>query len=805
MRKGLKMKRKQFMAMIGAMALAFCLGAVPTVQTVFAAQYENITGQETRKQGKSVAAATVDLTKKGSITIRKYDMTAAEAAGDYEKGKDASTGEQNVDVEQTLKDYAIEGVQFSCLRVGNVETHMIHTGSQSFVELVYEIPVKLADILGLKAEDAVDMTTKAEAYPCDNTEVYHYTSQQISDAAEQLLAADNISAKNALEQYLYDYGTLDDTNDQTGAAGVINLPKTDVNGKTTAEDLALGLYLFVETEVPEQVTDTVNPWFVQLPFTNAVEGNEWLYDMVCYPKNQTGNPTLDKSVRNAYSNTVPSNQQYVSGTDKNTMVHVGEDYISQCDSESLIVYNKNLLKKDHMDLNDETYVANRGGYTRDGLTAGMEGAGYSEDFSYRDTTTASEGDILDYILVSKLPHITSSATYLSEYTFTDTLSAGIKYNGDVKIAFYDNAVDANVNNTKNAVRLWRLDSGDYSQDYVDVTVQDPDTGAQVADGSTRMKIRLTEDGLRVLNGAETQTESLSDYYMVVYYTATVKSDASVVTGDEGNMNNVNLIWSRTSDGYYNMLEDRNYVYTYGVDLTKTFSDQKGDFSKVEFTLSNQTDGYYVVAEKASGEDGTYYVTGKTVDEKKATVFVPNKETGRLWIEGVEADRYLLTEIATDHGYNLLRESVEIDIQPTDRDVIASVAGVTGMDEAAMKHIVENYHGGIYDENGNLVTAQTDEIYGNAVNNTVLENANGHTIGKTDMYVGAIKKATAKVDQVEASMTDADAAVILAINNTKKFLLPQTGGRGLYVITIIGMICVAGGSCLITRKREIKIK
>ena len=40
--------------------------------------------------------------------------------------------------------------------------------------------------------------------------------------------------------------------------------------------------------------------------------------------------------------------------------------------------------------------------------------------------------------------------------------------------------------------------------------------------------------------------------------------------NEGNQNNVSLIWSRTSDGYYNMLEDRNYVYTYGVDLTKTY-------------------------------------------------------------------------------------------------------------------------------------------------------------------------------------------------------------------------------------------
>lgn len=122
---------------------------------------------------------------------------------------------------------------------------------------------------------------------------------------------------------MYDYGTLDATTDQKEASGVCNLPKTDKNGYTHLDNLELGLYLFVETEVPEQVTDTVNPWFVQLPFTSA-DGDMWQYDMNVYPKNQSGNPTLDKSVRNAYSNTLSVNEQVPSGTDKNASVHAEE-------------------------------------------------------------------------------------------------------------------------------------------------------------------------------------------------------------------------------------------------------------------------------------------------------------------------------------------------------------------------------------------------------------------------------------------------------------------------------------------------
>ena len=291
------------------------------------------------------------------------------------------------------------------------------------------------------------------------------------------------------------------------------------------------------------------------------------------------------------------------------------------------------------------------------------------------------------------------------------------------------------------------------------------------------------------------------------FACAVNSDDSVILGDEGNQNNVNLIWSRTSDGYYNMLEDRNYVYTYGLDLTKTFSDNKGKFENVQFKLYNSTDAYYIVAEKSADEDGVYYVTGKTTDESKATTFTPNATTGKLLVNGTEADEYQLTEIATDDGYNLLKDQIVIDINATDRDVIASVAGVTGMDADAVAKIVENYNGGIYDENGNLVTNQLDELLSTEAGAPNNETANGRTIGKTDMYVGAIKKATATVDKIDANMSTVDgsanAAVLMTVNNTKGFLLPQTGGNGLYVVTIVGVVAVAGGCYLVTRKRKIK--
>ncbi len=831
--------RKRFCAaaLAAVMGISMASSAGTDVFTASSARTDNNTATNNDLKNADI----IDEAKTGSLTIRKYDITAASAAGVDTSGY-VSNGEQNGDAESELADYAIEGVQFSYLKVGEIETYT----AGGMIYVVYEIPEELAEILDLEKDDATDM--KPTSAGCDNTGVLHFTSTQINDALEDLLKADDVKAKNALEAYLYDYGTQNsttdqDTNTQNGVKAV-NMPKTNSKGVTSVSGLELGLYLLVETEVPEQVTETVNPWFVSLPFTDA-DGEKWLYDMYCYPKNQTGNPTLDKSVRNAYSNTGAS--------DKNGDVVSGEDYESSKTSRSLVVYNEDRSEYAVNDKNADTYVANRGGYTSDGVTAGA-GAEQeiSSDYTYADTTTASEGDILDYILVSRLSHISSKATYLSEYTFTDTLSAGLTYNDDVKIAFYHTAADANANNTANADLIWNLTSGTYTSDYAEVTVYDAASNTYTGDGSTQLTVSMTETGLNVINGtenaitetgAESNLDGLSDYYMVVYYTVTVNTDESVILGDEGNPNNVTLLWSRTSDGYYNLLEDKNYVYCYGIDLTKEFSDGDGDPTAVKFNLYNNTDGYYVVAEPVldSGNnviEGKYYVTGKTVNQNDSdnapTVFAPASD-GTLVIEGLEADTYALTELRTDDGYTLLRDSVTIVITPTDRDIIASVAGVTGLTEDAAKAIIRNYHGGIYDENGNLIDSQLSELAaarttddnGNplsagissvTIDYPVVKSANGRTIGGTDMYVGSILAATATVDGITASMAgrklaegllttesefSSNASVVIDITNNKNFLLPRTGGYGLYAVTILGMFLVVMGTVVSGRHKKNK--
>ena len=824
-----------FIKKTGATTLAMLCALAPVSSLPVFAATSGVTTNNTAVSKDLEDNDIIDYNKTASLRIHKYDITAAEAAGDYTEGTRIANGKKDATLETTMKKYAVEGVQFTYLRVGNIETYSNTSDGKTKLEVVYEIPTKLAEILKLTKDEAYDMNSAGVAKKCTTQGVYHYTSTQLSDALAKILEEDNLAAKSALEEYLYSYGTQDDTKDQSVKTDAstnvtaVNMTKTDKNGETYAEGLKLGLYLVMETEVPEQVTSTCNPWFASLPFTNITDsdeaeagGNYWVYDMNCYPKNQTGNPTLDKSVRNAYSGTGEN--------DKNATVNSGSDYDydENTGKGGLIVYNKDTNADNTEDTDDAKYVANRGGYTSDGTTAGKDGAGYSTDYEYRDTTTASAGDVLDYILVSKLPHITSKATFLSEYTFTDILSAGLTYNRDVKIAFYNNEKDANANNTKNAVELWNVTSGNQTQDYAEVEVTDGDTGNKWKDGSHQMTVKLTEKGLNIINGEgvngnnkggqgdnKISKNSMSDMYMVVYYTATVNSNASLVLGDDGNENDVVLTWSRTSDGYYNTLEDRNYVYSYSLDLTKTFSDKKGDMSKVQFKLYNSTDAYYVNAEK-SETDGIYYVTGKTTDKEKATTFTPDKD-GKIIVYGLEADTYGMTEISTDNGYTLLEDSIMTTITPTDREVNASVAGTTGMDKDSVNAIIQYYHGGIKDENGDLVNASKDYIQNKDGNRPKLTDVNGRSVGKTDMYVGPIKPATATVDKVKADMksheytkgnmtekhTSADATVVLSVVNNKNFVLPQTGGYGTIIFTLAGCAAALGGVLIVTKKSKKK--
>ena len=620
---------------------------------------------------KAASSDVIDTSKTGSITIHKYDMTAAKQGG-VNLDNFTSTGKQNTAAEAALEKYAIKGVEFSYLRVGDVEQQ----SENGKIQMIYELPTALQQILGLASSDAAK-TEGSKTY---------FTSQIINDKLAQALE-DNTATKDKLEAYMGQSGTAMD--------------ETNANGVTSKDKLPLGLYLIVETKAPENVTYTTNPWFVQLPSTDS-NGDDWFYDVICYPKNETGNPTLDKRVRN----------------------NPDQDNVTTANADKLA---------------DFTSARN--------------------EYKYQSTVTASKAERLDYQFISKLPHITSSTTYLSTYTFDDKMAKGMTYSKDAVIAIYENrdaADSTNVNNVdkSGAIAVWK--SSDTDPKFTA-------TYGKSGDDST-MKIEMTKAGLNELN------KKYSDKYIMVYYTAKVNTDDSVVLGDKGNPNDVSLTWKRTSINYYDILKDESIVYSYGYDLTKKFSDGKGDPTKVKFVVQNKSDNYYLVA---TGSNGVYQVTGKSATEADATQFSPSS-TGKLVINGIEADEYGFTETHSDAGYSLLKKEVIVKITETKANITPTEANITG----------------IQSKSDTDFTANDGVPNGAALKNDV-------TVQTT--------AASATVDNTKATMTKQDesnnAYVNMEITNQKQFMLPMTGGAGSYLLIIAGVVAAGCGMMILRRNKR----
>ena len=255
--------------------------------------------------------------------------------------------------------------------------------------------------------------------------------------------------------------------------------------------------------------------------------------------------------------------------------------------------------------------------------------------------------------------------------------------------------------------------------------------------------------------------------MVVSYSCRINSDDSPILGDQGNINDVRLEWKRTNMEEFDILEDRAKVYTFGLNIKKKFSDQKGKFSDVKFLLQNQTDGYYL---KAKGENGIYYITDeeKGASEKEGTKFIPGNE-GSLIINGLEANTYILTEIATANGYSLLKEPMVIDIRSTVDDIIPSRTTLYDILD-----IANNPNKELIETQGERASASIDG-----------------------------KKATMSEFHSDKGMVSTNAEVDMKIINNKSFKLPQTGGYGTWIFTLAGCGAALGGVVLVTKKDKKK--
>ena len=550
----------------------------------------------------TVPEATIDFTRTGSIDIYKYDLSRANADDAAAAMIDSyvSTGVRDTALEAVLDDgsvnnlgngqqsygYAVKGVEFSYLRVADICTYSETEADGTHKDMIL---YKFADNKSGDLLSAIGLTNN-DAYPVTAAFAqpgYHFfVSDTLIDALNASLASNATGVKDALESYMT-------------AQNAAKFAETDEHGHTSKDGLELGLYLIVETKVPEMVVDTTNPFFASLPMTsvngtNASNGGqEWLYNIVLYPKNATGIPTLEKVVR-----------------------------------ESKEWTGKN----------------NGGDLVEDG---------------YAHNATGSTGDEFEYEIISKLPAITSATTRLTKYDFVDTLSKGLAYDKSrgVSISFFKDAACTQEITSwyeYGAGKNFDVTYGEGADGASTMTITMTAKGLQEINTSTAVHTSGSEERgysncyLKIFYSAHLDS---ADAY------------ADVVYGDAGNPNTVVLTWQRSNMSYFDTLVDDCHVYTYVLDLTKQFSDGAGDATKVQFKLFNSTDNYWVIADEAEAGVyyvKNFQTGALDANEEAATVFSPNSD-GKLVIYGLEDDTYVITEIQTDNGYTLLRDGITVVI------------------------------------------------------------------------------------------------------------------------------------------------
>lgn len=238
------------------------------------------------------------------------------------------------------------------------------------------------------------------------------------------------------------------------------------------------------------------------------------------------------------------------------------------------------------------------------------------------------GSNVPFQLVGTLP--TNFADYETyKYVFHDTLSTGLRYNGDVKVY---------------------VQNGETKTEITTGFTVDPSEAATAGGGT----LTVTFTDLKTVEGVTATSK------IVVEYTAKLLSTAEI--GKPGNKNEVYLEYSNnpnhTGEGTPtgNTPKDEVLVFTYELDVTKVDGqDAEKKLAKAEFVLLNSDKS------KAAKVTGGKFVGW--VDVPAGTTLTSGAD-GKFAIAGLDAGSYYLRETKAPAGYNLLKNEISVTITAT---------------------------------------------------------------------------------------------------------------------------------------------
>ena len=605
------MKLKRLFTAILSAALTLSLCAMPAMATE---------GGTTAGTPLADGMPVWDTTKKGSITIHKFEYNPSSGApsqqGTGAEGEGAPAGATPLD-----------GVTFEIYQVQ----------SQTWLESYYggQVTASSQDFSKMDASD-------------------YYTKNSTTGAITVNSGATKVA-------------TVTTTTTETD------------KGVAKKDGLALGLYLVVETKAPDKVTSPADPFLVSVPMTRIADNDttnkltDWIYDVHVYPKNSTtyGQVTIEKKGYTGGGTGVAlegvqfklQKQNGADWTDITANDSNGSTYNLTTDINGKITiaglsqgeyrifedaYSNTSANKGYiLDAEYHTFTVQKNGQIQvDGnvsANATIQVANHRPDMkkevkkgdSWAQDAPYGVGDTVPYKITIEVPQ---NIDKLSTFTVTDT-PTGLKDNvGSIKIKDGTTA----------------LTSG------TDYTV--------AAEGTDGFKIDfiLTSNTVKACAG----------HTVTITYNAVVKDTA--VVGGNGNSNNAKLTYTNkinsdnTPGTTTNTIEDSAVMYSFGIKVKKTTEDGTTPLQGVVFDLyreakTGETPIVNAETVKKTGLDSTkswiLVKSGLTTD---ANGIIETSDSANItnYTHGLANGDYYLVETKTVKGYNLLTKPVEVKLDVT---------------------------------------------------------------------------------------------------------------------------------------------
>lgn len=535
-------------------------------------------------------------------------------------------------------------------------------------------------------------TTNPEGDPLENV---GFTIYQVMTADELVKYYDGITTGDAVKYQTYfkentTEFTAENLTDEVKDKEVKETgkpsgeKKTDKNGKVEFTGLNVGLYLVIETALPQAVTQKAEPFLVSIPMTRIGANKDettnpnnevWMYDVTVYPKNSIaqGNVTLEK--------------KGVTGSD--TAHAVGLDGVK------FTLYRKSDTDGTYTAVADCTDKVTASGQIQ--FSNLRKGSYYIMETGYANNTDA--GYILDTkakyaFAIDKEGKVAANTDLTGDDVVKETEGVFAISRTDSKLTVYNYKPDVEKTVTKRdgSNKVTNTDDttvGNHEADYsvgdkvtytltIDVpaniaklrtfTVTDTTVAAQLVHDTGRVTVSAknkdntvtditsayvtpdikTEGKNSVLTIAFTPAnlESVAGGQITITYTATVQKDA-IVAGS-GNVNSAKLQYSRTTDttkaeeddNKPYEIEDQSVVYTFSTSILK-----KGDGGTYDGTaMPGVTFALYKKVEDSEwNAQGKVTIAGKEYDKNtnvisNAVALGLTENSNETWIKIYYAER-----------------------------------------------------------------------------------------------------------------------------------------------------------------------